>query len=188
MRHKYRTAALVIGRVPHGEANLTATLLTRDFGVIFARAQGARKPGAKMAAGLQTLTHTEVTLLRGKDGWRLAGTILLDDYPHLLPGTARTRAARVFSLIDRLVRGESPDPRLYELAHAYSEALVLASDDAAETAEALAALRALGLLGLDAGESLGATTDFSPEAIERAAADRTELIARINRGIAASGL
>lgn len=188
MRHKYRTPAIVIGRTPHGEANLSAVLLTREFGVLYARAQGARKPGAKMSAGLQTLAESDVTLLRGKDGWRLAGTILDTDWADRLPRAARERAARVLALAERLVRGESADPALFIICNAYLRALAALPEDLHDGAETLAALRVLGALGLDAGDALGDERDFSADAASRAADQRAALVARVNRGIAASGL
>lgn len=188
MRHKYLTPAVVIARTPSGEANLSVALLTREFGIVYARAQGARKPGAKMAAGLQTLAEAEVTLLRGKDGWRLAGTILTEDWAHALGKSARERAARTLALADRLVRGESGDPALYLIATRYLRALKELPADLHDGAETLAALRLLATLGLDTGEGYGDELDFSAEAAERAQADRSALVSRINRGIAASGL
>lgn len=188
MQHKYRTAAIVIGRTPHGEANITATLLTHDFGIIFARAQGARKSATKMGGALQTLMHIDATVLRGKEGWRLAGTLIEHDYAAMLTKAARERAARIFMLMDRLTRGETRDASFFALGSAYLQALSTLPEEAQDAAESLAALRLLALLGLDAGDAFGELTDFSAPMIQRADVARTDLITRINRGIAASGL
>jgi recombinational DNA repair protein (RecF pathway) len=64
MRHKYSTTAIVLSRTPLAEASALVTLLTADVGLIRARAQGVRKPGAKMASALQTLIESDVMLLR----------------------------------------------------------------------------------------------------------------------------
>lgn len=188
MRHKYTTRALVLGRTPHGEANLLASLLTQDLGLIRARSQGARKPGAKMAAGMQTLALADVTLLRGKEGWRMAGSVLEENWSKQLSKDARKRAARVAGLAERLVRGEHADPELFHLISAFFAALAVVSEDVGEDAEALAALRLLQSLGHDAGDTFGAVDDYSEHALALAAENRTALIARINTAIAASGL
>lgn len=188
MQHKYRTAAIVIGRTPHGEANITATLLTHDFGIISARAQGARKSATKMGGALQTLMQIDATVLRGKEGWRLAGTLIEHDYAALLSKAARERAARVLTLMDRLTRGETRDSSFFELGSAYLHALCRLPEESQDAAESLAALRLLALLGLDAGDAYGELTDFSDEVTQLANDARTDLISRINRGIAASGL
>lgn len=141
-----------------------------------------------MSAGLLTLAEAEVTLLRGKDGWRLAGTILKEDWAHKLPKEARMRAARVLALADRLVRGESTDPSLFMIATRYLSALAELPEDVHDAAESIAALRILAALGLDAGEGYDDIGDYSTETMAQAKADRSALISRINRGIAASGL
>lgn len=141
-----------------------------------------------MSAGLLTLAEAEVTLLRGKDGWRLAGTILKEDWAHKLPKEARMRAARVLALADRLMRGESTDPSLFMIATRYLSALAELPEDVHDAAESIAALRILAALGLDAGEGYDDIGDYSTETMTQAKADRSALISRINRGIAASGL
>lgn len=186
MRHKYSTRAIVLGRVPVGEESLSALLFTEDFGLIRARSQGARKRGAKMSAGLQTLSSSDVTLLRGKDGWRMAGAVPDMNWARELDVPGRRRAARVLELSERLIRGERQDPGLFELLHSFLSALRDRTPEEQEAIEALAVVRLLQALGLDAGDVFGDA--FSDDAIQKAQVGRTSLIARINRGIQASGL
>lgn len=188
MRHKYSTRAIVLGRTPVGEESIAASLLTEDFGLIRARSQGARKKGSKMSAGIQTLSRTEVVLLRGKQEWRMAGALLEVNWARTLEKGARQRAARVLELADRLIRGEHSDPSLYGLLSAFLSALPDRTEEDQDVIEALTVVRLLQRLGLDAGETFGETEDFSEEAIEKARAVRTKLITRINHGITASGL
>lgn len=188
MRHKYSTRAIVLGRAPTGEESISATLLTEDFGLIRARSQGARKHGAKMSAGLQTLSSSDVTLLRGKDGWRMAGAVPDVNWSRELELSARLRAARVLELAERLIRGEHKDTELFTILDSFLRALPERTLDDQDALEALVVVRLLQTLGLDAGEVYGALDDYSDEAIAGAREARTSLIARINRGIAASGL
>ena len=59
----------------------------------------------------------------------------------------------------------------------------------ADAAECLAALRILHALGVDAGGVPGGLDgDFCTETLDAVTSDRADLILRINRGIAASGL
>jgi len=187
MRHKYATRAIVLGRVPVGEESLSASLLTEDFGLIRARSQGARKRGSKMSAGLQTLSISDVTLLRGKDGWRMAGSVLEVNWARELSADARRRAARVFDLADRLIRGEHEDAVLFQLLSAFLRALPDATAENEEALEALAAMRLLQRLGFDAGDTFGALDDYSEAAMQGAREARAHLISRINRGISAAG-
>jgi len=189
MRHKYATAAIVLARSSAGEDSTLVTLLTHDLGLVRVRAQGLRKPGAKLAASLQTLSESDVILVRGKDGWRLSGAVLGDNHFQAMEHSARLRAGRVAGLVLRLVAGEAADAALYATLKGFLSFLAARPLEEHDAAECLAALRILHILGLDAGE-LGslATDSYSVEELSAVASGRSTIIARINRGLAASGL
>lgn len=183
MRHKYVTGAIVLQRTPLAESATLVTLLTAEFGLIRARAEGLRKPGAKLAHALQTLDRCEVTLVRGKEGWRVSGALLEESWFSLLSRPSRLRAGRITGLLLRLVHGETNDPLLFTLFSSFVRALPELSEEEQDTAECVTALRILALLGLDAGTlpEIEAYTPLLPE-------ERRALVTRINRGILASGL
>jgi DNA repair protein RecO len=194
MRHKYATPSIVLSRTPISEASAVVILLTSEVGLVRARAQGIRKPGAKMASALQTFVESDVLLLRGKDGWRLVGALHGTDWFARLSRPARLRAGRIASLILRLVHGEINDSNqvLYSIFLQFLTILAEseeANESLEDAAECLAALRILHALGVDAGEVPGGLAgDFGGEALAEVTANRAEIILRINRGIAASGL
>ena len=188
MQHKYRTEALVLGRYPVKEHDAQVVLATEDFGVIRARAAGLRKSGSKMAAGLQTLTESNVALIRAKDGWRLAGAVVLTHWAEALPRDARSRFARLTELTQRLSHGEESEPRVYAELVAFVHALSGLPEDAQDAAECLAALRILHILGHDAGELPGGFADYSETSLAPFTDDRKAYITRINHGISVSGL
>lgn len=186
MRHKYATPGMVLARSPLSEAGMLITLLTPELGLIRARAEGVRRPGAKLAHALQTLNESEVMLVRGKEGWRLTGAILgIDRFSELAP-SARTRVARAASLLLRLVHGEANDPSLHPLFTEFVVALPGLTPEEEDSAESLIALRLLSSLGVDAG--IAPPPGYGPEALSYALEHRKDLITRINRGITASGL
>jgi recombinational DNA repair protein (RecF pathway) len=196
MRHKYTTTGTVLARTPIGEASAFITLLTPDLGLIRARAQSIRKPGAKLASALQTFSESDVILVRGKEGWRLSGAILGRAWFTELAGPARLRAGRITSLILRLVHGESSGELsdstavLFSLFSDFLSALViLQTEEESDAAECLAALRILRATGVDSGDIPGGETgDYSLETLSLITAHRAEYIVRINHGISASGL
>ena len=178
----------MLGRSPLGEASSLVSLLTSELGLVRARAQGVRKPGAKLSAALTTLAQSDVILLRGKEGWRLSGAILAHDYFTDLAPDARERAGRVANLMLRLVT-DSGGGEIYELFKEYLEILPTLADEEQDAAETLAALYLLQDAGLDAGEQVPQTDGhFGNAAREYALAKRKDLITRVNRGIEASGL
>lgn len=178
----------MLGRSHVGEATTYVSVLTPELGLVHARAQSLRKPGAKLAAALTTFAESSVVLVHGKEGWRIAGAVLEENwFTRLVDLNARLAAGRVSGLLLRLVPGETHDPALFAVMRGFFDALAQLPGRAYE-AEVLAALRVLRALGLDAGEIPGDTTDFTAQVLDRVGETRTECIARINHGIAASGL
>lgn len=189
MRHKYETRGIVLSRTPVGEANAFITLVTEELGLVHARAQGVRRSGAKLAPALTTFTESRLILVRGKEGWRIAGAVLEESWSRRIPHRApRIRAARVSGLLLRLVAGEAHDPKLFPIMNGFFEALAAHTEDFHESIEMLAVLRVLTVLGLDTHTLQGDLAEFAPHTLAPIAADRISYISRINRGIAASGL
>jgi DNA repair protein RecO (recombination protein O) len=188
MRYRYETRGIVLSRTPSGEANAFITLLTPELGLVRARAQGVRKPGAKLAAALATFSESSLVLVRGKEDWRIAGAVLEENWFALMARPARPVAARVSGLLLRLAASEARDRELFPLVAGFFSALTALPEGAHEAAEALAVLRMLRALGFDAGEIPGALSEFTPSALAEAGSARATYVARINRGIAASGL
>ena len=188
MRHKYATEAIVLGRTQLGEASSLVSLLTNELGLIRARAQGVRKPGAKLSAALTTLAESDVILVKGKEGWRLSGAILAHDHFADLGAKSRERAGRIATLMLRILT-ESGNEGTYHLYKSYLETLGTLNEEEQDALETLAALYLLQEAGLDAGEVVPqGDGKYGKEAREYALGKRKELITRINRGIEASGL
>lgn len=189
MRHKYDTRGIVLARTPLGETNALVTVLTPDLGLVRARAQGVRRPGAKLAAALVTFAQSELVLVRGKDAWRVAGAVLEENwFVRLETSDARARAARVAHLLLRLAAGDVQDPELFSVLRGFLESLATVPEEHHDAAEVLAALHILHVLGFDAGDLPGGASPFTEDALVLARRERAAYIARINHGIAASGL
>ncbi|MDE1966429.1 MAG: recombination protein O N-terminal domain-containing protein [Patescibacteria group bacterium] len=186
MRHKYQTEAIVLARYPVAEGSAHCVLLTPELGLIRVRAQGVRKSGAKLAAALATFAECDAIVLRGREGWRLSGAVLKENWFSRMNPSGRARAGRIAGLLLRLVQGESADPALYRTLADFFEALGRLPEEEHDAAETLAALRLVAALGLDAG-ALPAEGAYDSSAL-RALGERGNVIARVNRGIAASGL
>lgn len=189
MRHKYETHGIVLARTPLGEANAFVTLITPGVGLVRVRVQGVRKSGAKLAAALATFAESSLVLVHGREGWRLAGAVLEENwFKRLSRAMPRRRAARISGLLLRLVPGEAPDPPLFPIMSGFLEALSTLPEEMHEAAEVLAALRILAALGLDGGEIPGELSVFTESSLANISQNRVNYIARINNGIAASGL
>jgi len=189
MRHKYETRGIVLSRAPAGETNAYITLITPDFGLVQARAQGMRRSGAKLASALATFAESELVLMRGMEQWRIVGAVLKENwFVRIRHVESRARAVRVCGLLLRLVAGEIHNPNLFKVICGFFEALAILPEDMHEAVEILAVLRMLAILGLDAGEIQGEASAFTPPLLAAIMKKRANYIARINHGISVSGL
>ncbi|KKW43174.1 MAG: repair protein RecO protein [Parcubacteria group bacterium GW2011_GWB1_57_6] len=189
MRHKYETRGIVLSRSPLGEANTFVTLLTPDLGLVRARAQGLRRPGAKLAAALATFAESEIVLLRGKEHWRIAGAVLEENWFSRIQGAGpRVKAARACGLLLRLVAGEVQEPALFSIMKGFFEALATLPEDVHDALEVLVVLYILAALGFDAERVVNGAAVFTPELVAEVMKHRSRYIRRINHGITASGL
>ncbi|PIV87110.1 hypothetical protein CO131_01670 [Candidatus Kaiserbacteria bacterium CG_4_9_14_3_um_filter_50_16] len=189
MRSKYDTSGLVLARLYVGEANVFITVLTPDLGLVRARAQGLRKSGAKLSSALATFSESSLVLVRGREDWRIAGAVLKENwFVKIKNDTARSTATRVSGLLLRIVAGEVHDPKLFSIVIGFFKDLSTFPEDMYDAIEILAVLRILAVLGLDTGEIPGYESEFTTAILTEIMKTRANYIARVNRGITASGL
>lgn len=133
----YTTKAWILSSAPSGEASKTYHLYTESFGLVHARAQGVRKLDSKLRYSLDDFSFATVSLVRGKEFWRLTGSEKAE-----LPEEGRLIRARVLSLVRRLVHGEERNEALFS-------ALDALRDPSVRELDALSAvLSSLGYLDL----------------------------------------
>ncbi len=113
--HLYHTPGFILGSAAHGEANRHFRIFTKDLGLIRATAQGIRHLKSKLRYSLCDFSLCELSLVRGKESWRVTGA-LADTHLYsalkanpLLLGVF----ARIFSLLDRLLSGEEKNELLW---------------------------------------------------------------------------
>lgn len=151
MAHQYSTDALVLGTFNTGEANKTYTLYTEQFGLVYCQARSVRKEGAKLANNLQSLSRSTVSLIRGKKGWKVVGSVELGNVYYELRQTPHTRdmIIRIVKLVRRLVRGEEKNHSLFQALTQGIAYCALHDLDVSrmESVERLLALRILASLG-----------------------------------------
>jgi DNA repair protein RecO (recombination protein O) len=161
MSHKiYTTEAVILGSRDFGEANRWYFLLTPDFGLVVARAQGVREQRSKLRGHLSCLNHAQISLVRGREYWRLINaedTRALEE-PRAAP--VRAAALRVVGLLKRLLPEAQADPGLFSRLKLGLAELAAGPQDRPSLAhrEAVLVWRLLHLLGYVAG-AVPATTE-----------------------------
>jgi DNA repair protein RecO (recombination protein O) len=189
MYQKYHTEALVLATRESGESDKTIALYTQEFGLVWARASAVRSEKSKMRYALQLFTRANVSLVKGRRGWRAAGATALQS-----ARVERSRLgtfARIAELTLRLIRGEETNPYLFAALAEAHEAL-MHSEAPREVIEIVCVARVLFALGYLSAEALGTSllshTAYAMEHIEEAEEMREKLLVSINKAIAETQL
>ncbi len=190
MYQKYSTEALVLGSYESGEADKAVVLFTRDFGLVRARATSLRSEKSKMRYSLQHYSRSDVSLIKGKRGWRMAGASAVVTAVGDKRGIAAF--ARIAELTMRLVGADEKNEYLYlALAEAHT-ALMQEKTDAFGMIEIVCVARILYSLGYISNEAMQTAlfthTAYTGESLLEAETLRDTLLSSINRAIAETQL
>ncbi len=110
--HIYTTKSIILKSSNTGEANKLYFLFTEDFGLIIAVAQGIRLGKSKLKGHLQDLNISNVSLVKGKDLWRIVSAERIHK-----PDFLRSKIElikNIFSLLLRLIHGEEKNTELFK--------------------------------------------------------------------------
>jgi DNA repair protein RecO len=114
--HIYHTRGIVIEAFDVREANKSYWIFTRDLGMIFVSAQGVRLVASKLRFSLQPLSITEVSLVRGRSGWRVVNAREISNIYWRIKDIPQSvgMSSRVLRLVRRLVTGEEKNESLFD--------------------------------------------------------------------------
>ncbi|MFC2044798.1 DNA repair protein RecO [Chloroflexota bacterium] len=76
----YQTEAIIIKKTKLGEADRILTLYTPNLGKIQAKARGVRRPRSKLAGHLELLTHSLVSMARGRSLDTITGSQTINSF------------------------------------------------------------------------------------------------------------
>jgi len=190
MYQKYQTDAVVLASRESGEADKVYALFTRDFGLVRARASAVRREASRMRYALQSFSLVNVSLVRGKRSWRVAGARALETIAAAenLPGTQAF--GRIADLALRLIAGEEQNEYLFNTLVEAREALIASRfnlEPAIPTIEIICVARILYSLGYISTEALDTKlfthTDFAVESLREADLRREKLLSSINHAL-----
>ncbi len=122
--HIYTTKAIVLKSSNVGEANKLYFLFTKDFGLIIATAQGIRLEKSKLKGHLQDLNISNVSLVKGRDFWRIV-SVESESRPNFLKDQDKMNIIKnIFSLLLRLINGEEKNEALFEVIEKFYQFLL----------------------------------------------------------------
>jgi DNA repair protein RecO (recombination protein O) len=112
----YQTEAIIIKKTKLGEADRILTLYTPDHGKIQAVARGVRRPKSKMAGHLELLTHSKVSLARGRNLDIITGSQTIDSFLPLKTNLVLTSyGLYIIELVNQFTPDQSEDEALFLL-------------------------------------------------------------------------
>lgn len=189
----YTMPAFVLSARNIGEANRMYTILTRDVGTITATAQSVRLEKSKLRYALQAFSLSEISLVRGKGGWRITNAYALSNlFFESSEENKRKLIIKVSRLLRRLLAGEAPDPELFYAVIQGFEALRDTPSEEVDDLELVIVLKILSTLGY--GTDSDKLKRFKEESIasselrDYARDNRRSLIKEINIALRASDL
>lgn len=149
MHHIYTTKAIIIKSIPIGEANKYYFLLTQDLGFVRATAQGVRLDKSKLKGHLQDFCMVSISLVRGKDIWRITSVETIENRSFLKDINKLIAIKNIFSMLTRLLHGEEKNEPLFNSVESSYNFLLRnkLSQDSIKNLETITILRILYHLG-----------------------------------------
>ena len=112
----YQIEAIIIKKIKLGEADRILTLYTPHLGKIQAVAKGVRRPRSKLAGHLELLTHSQVSLARGRNLDIVTGSQTINSFLPLKSDLRLTAyALYAVELIDRFTADNVENYPLFQL-------------------------------------------------------------------------
>ena len=196
MYHIHTTLAFVVSVSPAGEGNIFVTLFTEEFGIIKARAQSARVINSKLRFSLQEYSFILVSLVRGKDVWRITNAKPIYNIYFELKNkySLFMVLAKIISLIRRMLPEEGNEEKIFNdfknlcekvLSSEYDESLLF-------IAERVFLLRMLSSLGYVNNEEFKdicvGDIDWSKDYLNKIESKKEDAIIVINNALKVSHL
>lgn len=178
----YTTPSIVLSAVPHGDNDVILTLLTKEFGLLRAVANGLRKEVSKLRFSLQPFSVSDVSLVKGKSIWRVTNA----KHEYSLIGDKDDILDKIRITITRLVYGEESG----DLYNILIDGINSNANDN-ESIERIIILRILHFLGYVEDKNLEEffkDTDISEELIKKSQEKKKDIIKVINKGFKISGM
>lgn len=148
--HIYQTECFIIGSRLAGDTSRVYYLFTPDFGLVAVKAQGVREIKSKLRYHLTNYSFARVSLVRGKEVWRLVGAES-DELRYYNYGSVAERrvVAQLAKFLYSMIHGEEADYKLFDFLRGSVKFMIDSKLEERELVvfEVLVVLRALRLFG-----------------------------------------
>ena len=145
----YTTEGLILSYTPLREADRVYSILTRELGLIRGTATGVRKETSKLRGSLEPLTLSHISLIKGKEYWRLTNAVFQKNIVRDLESKKKIlqSVSKSLVLLAGLVQGEEANSELYDSIIPLVESARESDDKDADIFEIILVSRILFHLG-----------------------------------------
>ncbi|MDQ1284439.1 MAG: repair protein RecO [Patescibacteria group bacterium] len=131
MEYKYN--GIILGKRNLGETDRMYVIYTREAGKIWAAGKGTRKPAAKLAGSLESLTESEIFISKNRGRGNITGAIAVDTFPFLKSKISFLESAfGAIGILEKLITDQEKDERIYALLKGYLAAMNKAAEEEGE--------------------------------------------------------
>jgi recombinational DNA repair protein (RecF pathway) len=111
----YITEAIVVTSFDNGIADKSYLLFTKTAGMLYASARSVREERSKQRFALQDFSRINVSLIKGKTGWRI-GSVQSEGniFSEADSRASRGSVVKIFKILRRFVAGEESNQGLYD--------------------------------------------------------------------------
>lgn len=138
----YKYQGIILNKKDIGEVDRIYTIYTLEGGKIRVLGKGVRKPNAKLAGNLESVTQAEIFVAKSKGLGKITGSITVNNFPNIKTNLDLiNKVFYVFKILNKIISEEEKDEKIFDLLVKYLAVMDNVSDD-----ENKADILTLGLL------------------------------------------
>lgn len=117
---EYKYTGIILNKKDVGEVDRIYTIYTLEAGKIRVLGKGVRKPNAKLAGNLESITQAEIFLAKSRGMGKITGSIAIDSFANIKTNLDLVnKVFYVFKIIARLISDEEKDEKIFRLLEKY---------------------------------------------------------------------
>jgi DNA repair protein RecO (recombination protein O) len=112
-----KTKAIILKSADSNEVDRLLTVYSEKLGKVNISARGVKKLESKLRCSIETITHTQMILVEGKNFLILKDSVILDQFLKIKKNPEKIKIAqKLAELIDEAIIGEEKDENIWKLA------------------------------------------------------------------------
>lgn len=116
----YKYTGIILNKKNVAETDRIYTAYTREAGKIRVLGKGVRKPNAKLAGSLETLTMAEIFVAKSWGMGKITGAIVLDNFLNIKSNfDALEKVGRVLDTFGKIIADQEKDEKIFEIFSEY---------------------------------------------------------------------